>query len=286
MAHALPDHLFKLEEELHKLQRSKTIYTILGIAVTAMVVLFGIDMANKANATPFGQGFQKIFNFPIDMIQKSTELGFGLWVSRFPEFIPSLLATINMAVISTFLGFLMAIVLACLASNNIIKNKAIVGFFRRFMDLLRSFPEIIIALFLLFLMGKSLVPAVIAISLHTAGALGKLFSEAIENIDNKPLEGLQSVGGSQLSRIRFGVFPQVMPLFYSYTILRLEINVRASTILGFFGLGGIGEALSNNIQWRDGGRVTVIFILLITTIIAFDYLSDWIRSKLIGKERS
>ncbi|MEO0341922.1 MAG: phosphonate ABC transporter, permease protein PhnE [Pseudomonadota bacterium] len=286
MAHALPDHLFKLEEELHRLQRSKTIYTVIGIIITALIVLFGIDMANSANATPFGQGFRKIFDFPIDMINLSTELGFSLWVSRFPEFVPALLNTVNMALLSTFLGALMAVVLACLASANIVKSKTVVGFVRRFMDLLRSFPEIIIALFLLYLMGKSLVPAVIAITLHTAGALGKLFSEAIENIDSKPIEGLQSVGGGWVSRIRFGVFPQVMPLFYSYTILRLEINVRASTILGFFGLGGIGEALNNNIQWRDGGRVTVIFILLIFTIIAFDYLSDWIRSKLIGKEQT
>ncbi|MEO0946288.1 MAG: phosphonate ABC transporter, permease protein PhnE, partial [Pseudomonadota bacterium] len=78
---------------------------------------------------------------------------------------------------------------------------------------------------------------------------------------------------------------QVMPIIFSYTILRLEINVRASTILGFFGAGGIGQALSTNIQWRDGGRVTAIFVLLVVTIIALDYLSDWIRSKLIGRKQ-
>ena len=123
------------------------------------------------------------------------------------------------------------------------------------------------------------------LAIHTGGALGKLFSEAIENIDSKPLEGLESTGGSWLSRVRFGVLPQVMPLFFSYSILRLEINVRASTILGFFGAGGIGAALSENIQWRDGGRVTAIFVLLVVTIIALDYLSDWVRAKLIGAGR-
>ena len=286
MAHALPDHLFKLEEELHRLQRNKTIYTVLGIGITALIFIFGIDMANSANATPFSQGFRNLFAFPRDMIALSYELGFQKWASRFPEFIPALLNTINMALLSTFLGAIFAVVLACLGSANIVKNPWIVGFVRRMMDLFRSFPEIIIALFLLYLMGKSLVPAVIAITIHTAGALGKLFSEAIENIDNKPVEGLQSVGGGWIQRIRFAVLPQVMPLFYSYTILRLEINVRASTILGFFGLGGIGEQLKQNIDWRDGGRVTVIFIMLIITITAFDYLSDWIRSKLIGKERT
>ncbi|MEO0682541.1 MAG: phosphonate ABC transporter, permease protein PhnE [Pseudomonadota bacterium] len=279
---AFPAHLQSLEDRLKTLQRRKTIYTLIGIAITTVIVLFGIDMANTANATPFSQGISKIFDFPADMIAMSADLGFARWFSRVMEFVPDLLLTLNMAVLSTLLGFVFAVVLACFASQNIVRNQAVVTFTRRMLDLFRSFPEIVIALIFLYLMGKSLLPAVIAIWIHTAGALGKLFSEAIENIDNKPLEGLQSTGASWLSRIRFGVMPQVMPLFLSYGILRLEINVRASTILGFFGAGGIGQALSTMIQWRDGGRVTAIFVLLVATIIALDYLSDWMRSKLIG----
>ena len=283
MATTFPANLVKLETELQRLQRRKSLYTILGIAITALIAFVGIDMANRSNATPFSQGISKIFDFPIDMIRLSTELGFARWFQRVLEFIPDLIVTLNMALLSTFLGFVFAVILACFASRNIMPNKAVVMFTRRMMDLFRSFPEIVIALIFLYLMGKSLLPAVIAITIHTAGALGKLFSEAIENIDNKPLEGLESTGGSWFSRVRFGVFPQVMPLFFSYAILRLEINVRASTILGFFGAGGIGQALSTMIQWRDGGRVTAIFVLLVATIVALDYLSDWIRSKQIGK---
>lgn len=285
MTAVFPEHLSQLETELKVLQRRKSTYTMIGIVVTALVVLFGIELANDANATPFSQGIVKIFDFPKDMFAMSWELGLQRWFSRVLEFVPDLLVTLNMALLSTFLGFVFAIVLACFASNNIVKNKAIVTFTRRMLDLFRSFPEIVIALVLLYLMGKSLLPAIFAIWIHTAGALGKLFSEAIENVDMKPLEGLQSTGASWVSRVRFGVFPQVMPLFFSYAILRLEINVRASTILGFFGAGGIGQALSTMIQWRDGGRVTAIFVLLVATIIALDYLSDWIRSKLIGTKR-
>ncbi|MEL6520557.1 MAG: phosphonate ABC transporter, permease protein PhnE [Pseudomonadota bacterium] len=282
MTAILPEHLTQLEVELKRLQRQKSTYTVIGIVVVVAIFTIGIDMANSANATPFSQGFQKIFDFPIDMFKLSWELGLSKWLSRIVEFVPDLLLTLNMALLSTFLGFVLAIVLACFASKNIVRSSLVVGFTRRMLDLFRSFPEIVIALIFLYLMGKSLLPAVIAITIHTAGALGKLFSEAIENIDAKPLEGLQSVGGSWISRIRFGVFPQVMPIFFSYAILRLEINVRASTILGFFGAGGIGQALSNVIQWRDGGRVTAIFVLLVVTIIALDYLSDWIRSRMIG----
>ncbi|MEL6515973.1 MAG: phosphonate ABC transporter, permease protein PhnE [Pseudomonadota bacterium] len=285
MTAVLPEHLDQLETELKELQRRKTLYTIIGIAATAFVVLFGIDMANEANATPFSEGIVKIFHFPRDMFALSYEIGFAKWMDRVMEFVPDLMLTLNMALLSTFLAFVVSIPIACVASSNIVRSRAVVTFTRRMLDFFRSFPEIVIALILLYLMGKSLLPAIIAIFIHTVGVFGKQFSEAIENIDVKPLEGLQSVGAGWTSRIRFGVLPQVMPIIFSYTILRLEINVRASTILGFFGAGGIGQALSTNIQWRDGGRVTAIFVLLVVTIIALDYLSDWIRSKLIGRKQ-
>tara|TARA_A100000164_G_scaffold209617_1_gene185780 strand:- start:139 stop:996 length:858 start_codon:yes stop_codon:yes gene_type:complete len=285
MTAILPEHLNQLETELHRLQRIKTLYTVFGIAITAAITLIGIDMANSANATPFSKGITKIFDFPRDMFVLAWDIGLSKWLSRVAEFVPDLLLTLNMALLSTFLGFIIAVILSCFAARNIMKSTAVVQVTRRLLDLMRSFPEIVIALIFLYLMGKSLLPAVIAITIHTCGALGKLFSEAIENIDSKPLEGLESTGGKWLSRVRFGVLPQVLPLFFSYGILRLEINVRASTILGFFGAGGIGAALSENIQWRDGGRVTAIFVLLVATIIALDYLSDWVRAKLIGVRR-
>lgn len=285
MVALLPEHLDQLDSELKRIQRRKTVYTVIGIAVAAAIALIGVDMANSANATPFSQGIGKIFDFPADMLAMSYELGLARWLSRVWEFVPDLILTLNMALLSTLLGFVIAMVLACFASRNIMRNTAVVIFTRRMLDLFRSFPEIVIALVFLYLMGKSLLPAVIAITIHTIGVLGKLFSEAIENIDVKPLEGLESTGASWISRVRFGVFSQVMPLLLSYTILRLEINVRASTILGFFGAGGIGQALSTMIQWRDGGRVMAIFLLLVVTIVALDYLSDWVRSRMVGRRR-
>ena len=154
---------------------------------------------------------------------------------------------------------------------------------RRFFDICRSFPELVIALILLYLMGQSPIPAIIAVTIHTIGALGKLFSEAVENSDLKPLEGLESVGANWVQRMRFGLLPQAMPLFLSYGLLRLEINVRASTILGFVGAGGIGEALYTQIQWRHGADVCAIIVLLVTTISLIDRLSDSVRHRMIGK---
>ncbi len=153
------------------------------------------------------------------------------------------------------------------------------------MDVMRAFPELILALFLIFVLGTSPVPAMIAVAFHTVGALGKLFSEVNENADRKPMEGLEAAGGSWFQRIRYGVIPQVAPNWLSYFLLRLEINVRASAILGFVGAGGIGTELRRTIGWGQGaGDETVaLFTLLILSIVVIDQTSSWGRARLAGR---
>ena len=128
------------------------------------------------------------------------------------------------------------------------------------------------------------VPAMIAVAFHTAGALGKLFSEVNENIDLKQTEGLKAAGGSWLQRVRFGVLPQVLPNYTSYLLLRLEINVRASAILGFVGAGGIGSELSRSIGWGDGAVTAALFLMLFLTIVLIDQGSAKIRENLIKSQ--
>lgn len=281
MTTALPAQLARFEVDLKRMARQRAVYTLIAVAAAAAVVVFGVGVANESNAGSFGRGMTNFFKYPADMLSEAWAAGWD-WPPLLAKYFPDLLSTINMALFSTFIGFLFAIVLSCVASTNLVRNQAVVYGVRRLLDLFRSFPELVIAMILLFLMGKNLLPAVIAIAIHTTGALGKLFSEAIENIDRKPLDGLQSVGAGWTQRIRFGVLPQVLPLFFSYALLRLEINVRASTILGFVGAGGIGEALSTVIQWRYGDEVVAIIVLLVLTIVALDYLSGFVRGRLIG----
>ena len=140
----------------------------------------------------------------------------------------------------------------------------------------------IIALFLIFLLGAGPLPAVIAVALHTAGALGKFFSEVNENIDLKQAEGLKACGASWINRIIHGVLPQVMPNYTSYFLIRLEINVRASAILGFVGAGGIGTELSRAIGWGKGAEIAAIFLLLFITIFIIDQLSQVLRRRLVA----
>jgi len=280
MSAILPQHIQQLEENLHRMSRMRMLYSLLAIGITVFIVTSGITVANNYNAGSFSRGIQNFFDYPVDLFHEAFEAGWS-WFGLLFHYMPDLLSTINMALFSTSLGAVFAVILSFFSSKNLISNSYIVNSVRRFMDLCRSFPELVIAMIFLYLMGKSLLPAIIAISIHTAGALGKLFSEAIENIDRKPLEGLESVGASWLMRVRFGVLPQVLPLFFSYALLRLEINVRASTILGFVGAGGIGEALSAVIQWRYGDEILAIMALLVSTIILLDYLSGFVRTRLI-----
>jgi phosphonate transport system permease protein len=154
------------------------------------------------------------------------------------------------------------------------------------MDIMRAIPEIVIALVLIFILGGGPVPAVIAITFHTAGALGKLFSEVNENASLNPVEGLRSTGSTWIQQMGLGVIPQVAPNYLSYGLLRFEINVRASAILGFVGSGGIGYDLKNAISWGQGryDEVAAIFILLFATIVFFDQLSSHWRNRLTGEQ--
>ena len=285
MSLSAPNHLSLIELELKRQTKMRAVYSLTIFIALVIFVILGFETANEANSGGFLQGFSQLLDFPIDIIKMSFDAGWG-WFYLLVEYFPALMETIHMAVLATFIGFVGALVVSLLASQNLVKNKIAVSFMRRVMDFSRAFPELVIAMVLLFLMGKSAVPALIAIAFHTVGALGKLFSEVNENADMKAVEGLTANGANWFQQVRYGIIPQVLPNYLSYGLLRLEINVRASTILGFVGAGGIGEQLTANIQWTYGADVTAIFVLLISTIIALDYLSRWLRGKLIASGAS
>lgn len=270
-----------VERNLHALARLRLVYTLIGLVVVVIVVVSGVAVAEEQNAGSFRRGIDNFFDYPVDIVTESIQKGWAFWPMLI-GYIPDLLTTINMALFSTVIAFIIAAASAFFASRNAVRSRLLIQITRRVFDICRSFPELVIALVLLYLMGQSPIPAVIAVTIHTVGALGKQFSEAVENSDLKPLEGLESVGASWVQRVRFGLLTQALPLFISYGLLRLEINVRASTILGFVGAGGIGEALNTEIQWRHGADVCAIIILLVTTISLIDRLSDSVRHRMIG----
>jgi phosphonate transport system permease protein len=199
------------------------------------------------------------------------------------DHVPSLVETLNIAAVSTLLGALVAGALALLSTRGLARWPRLTVLFRRAQDAARAIPEIVVALVLIYILGGGPVPAVLAITLHTAGALGKLFSEAAENADLRPVEGLASVGAGWVQRMWLAVLPQVAPNWSSYALLRFEINVRASAILGFVGSGGIGYDLKLAMQWGGGkyDQVVAIFLLLFAAIVLIDRLSDAARRRLV-----
>lgn len=254
-----------------------------GLALLIFVVLMasGFNIADDRNAGGFWSGLHQIGDYPADVLseawEKRAELP-GLIV----KFFPALVETVNIAAVSTLIGAIGGLFLSLLGTRGLAKWPRLIPLFRRISDMMRAVPEIVIALVLIFVLGGGPVPAMIAIAIHTAGALGKMFSEVAENADLKPVEGLASTGATWSQRMLLGVLPQVAPNYVSYALLRFEINIRASAILGFVGAGGLGYELRNSMAWGPGrfDEAVAIFILLFGTIVFFDQLSSRYRNRL------
>ncbi len=264
-------------------EKKRRFYGVL-IAAGCLFLLFkAFVIAEDMNSGSFAKGMSQFLDYPADIL-KDTLAPNANWFAKFRGYIPAMLETINMAAIGTLIGGIIAILFAFASTRNIHVWPPLIPVARRMMDIMRAFPELIIALFLIFVLGTSPVPAIVAIILHTTGALGKLFSEVNENIDRGPLEGLESTGANWLKRMRFGVLPQVSSNYLSYALLRFEINIRASAILGFVGAGGIGTELRKAIGWSQGADISALFVLLFLTIVAIDQLSSVLRRKVIGQD--
>ncbi|RGP36577.1 phosphonate ABC transporter, permease protein PhnE [Pseudotabrizicola alkalilacus] len=262
--------------------RRKRMYGGILLVIFIALMSSGWILADDRNAGGFWNGLHQVFDFPSEVLSEAWEKRASL-PAIFIEHIPALIETLNIAAVATLLGALAAMSLSLLATRGLARWPRLIPLFRRTMDGLRAIPEIVIALVLIYILGGGPVPAVIAIALHTGGALGKLFSEVAENADLKPVEGLASVGANWSQRMWLGVIPQVAPNWLSYALLRFEINVRASAILGFVGEGGIGHDLKLAMQWGQGryDQVVAIFLLLFFAIVVIDRISDHYRNKLV-----
>ena len=298
-----------IERHWRQQARTRRLYSILGGAGLLVAVALSLIFANEANAGKFFERLPYFFDFTKDLIPRDWlevpralfdfaspyddgSLKYNYPEGRYyvsadlyiPEYVEKMLETLNIALLSTMLGALFGFVLSFLAARNMMPNPLVRGASRRFMEILRAFPDVVIAGFFLAVLTVGPIPAVMAVSIHTIGAHGKLFFEVVENADMRPDEGLKAVGGSWIERVRFAMVPQVLPNFASYFLLRFEINVRASTIIGAVGGGGIGELLRLSISQGHGAKTIAIVILLFSTIVVVDQFSAWLRRRLVGSD--
>jgi phosphonate transport system permease protein len=195
--------------------------------------------------------------------------------------------TILMAFLGTFGAALVALPLAFLAARNFTPFATIRFAVRRFFDFVRGVDALIWTIILTRAFGLGPLTGALAILLTDSGSFGKLFSEALENVDKKQIEGVESTGAKALQRYRFGVIPQVMPVFLSQVLYFLESNTRSATIIGAITGGGIGLLLTQAIiTQQDWEKVTYYIVLIIIMVIFMDWVSGWLRRKLITGDES
>ena len=205
--------------------------------------------------------------------------------AHLPEFAIVMGETIAMAFLGTLLGALFAFPLSFLASRNMTRARPLQFGTRRFADLLRSFDYLIWALIFVRAIGLGPLAGIMAIAIVETGTFVKLYSEAIENLDRKQVDGVTAAGGNGLQRIRFGVLPQVLPMMLSNTLYMFEHNVRSASILGIVGAGGIGFLLADRLRAYELQEACLIIILIIFAVYAIDWLSKVLRERLIGDHR-
>jgi phosphonate transport system permease protein len=205
------------------------------------------------------------------------------WMYRLDSWLWLLFETSQMAALATLSGAAVAMLLCFPAAANLAPNSGVHFAFRRVLELFRSVPDIVYALILVWTFGVGPLAGILAIALHTVGALGKLFAEVVENADMRPWEAVRAAGGTWAHGVRFAIVPQVLPNFISYVLLRFEINVRGATVIGFVGAGGIGQELYSVISFNYYQEIGAIIVLIIAAVSLIDLTSERLRTIAIGR---
>ena len=198
-------------------------------------------------------------------------------------FLHALAETLAIAFLGTLLGAILAFPLGLLAARNIIPNIFAHFAVRRVLDTVRGVDVLIWALIFINVVGLGPFAGILAIAASDMGSFGKLFSEAIENTDRKPVDGVLSTGASSLHTVRFAVIPQVFPVIASQILYYFESNTRSATIIGIVGAGGIGLHLSEQIRVLEWNKVAFLVLMILVTVAIIDWISSRLRFAIIGR---
>ena len=265
----------------------KRLRLLLGVALFVAALLLaaiGAEVNLRTLFTYFGN-FLSYFDriFTLDNGQRVwTDVGEWLWGWR--KWLKMLGETLLISYVGTLTGAVLAFALNFFAAENTSPGPWLRFVVRRLLEFARTVPGIVFALIFVIAFGLGPMAGVLAIAIHSTGALGKLFSEIVENADMKPVEGIRSTGASWLSCMRFAIVPQVTAGYASYALLRFEINVREASVMGFVGAGGIGQELVVAIRKFYYSDVSAILLMIIVTVFIIDISTGWLRGRLFGKE--
>jgi phosphonate transport system permease protein len=275
------------EQRYRREQRTRRLWTLLYLLLFA-AALVGSTQVSDFNLTKLMRGLPKAWNyiygtFP-SLSWETLGADIAAWYWGIRYWLRLLVETILMGFVGTVLGGIGAFALCFFASRNLAPNIPVYFIARRLLEFLRTVPELVFALIFVYAFGLGPFAGVLAIAVHTAGSLGKLFAEVNENADERPIDGVRAAGGSWPMIMRLAVVPQALPNYASYLLLRFEINVRGAAVLGVVGAGGIGEDLYVAIRQFEYTDISAIMLLLIAMTAIIDISCESIRHRLIGHD--
>jgi phosphonate transport system permease protein len=279
--------LATLNDVYRKAVARKRMRVALGAALFAAALLIaavGAEVNLRTLFTYFGNFvsyFDRIFKLD-DGTRVWTNLSEWFWGWR--KWLRLLGETLLISYVGTLTGAIFAFALNFLAAKNTSPASWLCFTVRRLLEFARTVPGIVFALIFVIAFGLGPMAGVLAVAIHSTGALGKQFAEIVENVDMKPVEGVRSTGASWLTCMRFGVLPQVVAGYASYALLRFEVNVREASVMGFVGAGGIGQELVVAVRKFYYSDVSAILLLIVVTVFCIDIGTGWLRGRLFGRE--
>lgn len=286
-----PAQLDPLREHYDRMARARQTRGLVALAAVIAIALVSADFVN-ADLIGLLTNSDRLFNYfgrlltltegpmtgqPVWTDPAEWFWGLGRWTRL-------LLDTLLIAYVGTLFGVIAGFCCAVLSARNIVPSATLRWTVKRFAEFCRTVPDLVFALLFVYAFGLGPLPGVLAIFIHTTGALGKQMLEVVENIEMKPVDGVLASGASWTRMVRFAVFPQVLPGVLSYALLRFEINVRTAAVLGFVGAGGIGQELITAIRRFYYNDVAALLVLITVTVILIDVLSSNLRRRVSGME--
>jgi phosphonate transport system permease protein len=246
-----------------------------GLALAALLFLYGV--------LTLGVSPSKIF-FGLGELALMVMRMFPPDAQQFNTYLYAIAETLAIALLGTLSAAVVAFPLGFLAARNTTINRVVHFFARRSFDTLRGIDILIWALIWINVVGLGPFAGVLALFMSDLGIFGKLFSEAIEAADKKPVEGVLSTGGTHATSVRFGILPQVMPILLSQVLYAFESNTRSASIIGIVGAGGIGLILSEQIRTMELQQLSCVILMILVTVALIDFFCSKIRFAIIGKQ--
>lgn len=245
----------------------------IGGTVVLLVLLIASSQMTGVDVGMFFSNFGQFMNLLVRMSHPAWDYTTVI--------IQPLLETIQMAILGTTIGAAFAIPFAVLSASNLIHSRLLRNVTRLFLDLVRTLPDLLLAAIFVAIFGIGSTAGVVTLAIFSFGMVSKLFYEVIETIDMGPLEALESVGASKVTIIWYAVLPQILNQFISYFLYTLEINVRASTVLGYLGAGGIGVFLQRSLNEFNYSQTAVIILATLVVVLVIDGISNHLRRVLL-----